>query len=110
MKEGGAEIVKMQGGREKFEIIKAVADAGVPVMSHVGMCPHFVHSYGGFKLQGRTAEDALTIIDNAKAIEEAGAIGMEVEAVRPRSARRSRRRSIFSPSPSAPAAPLPANC
>ena len=83
MKEGGAEIVKMQGGREKFEIIKAVADAGVPVMSHVGMCPHFVHSYGGFKLQGRTAEGALTIIDNAKAIEEAGAIGMEVEAVPP---------------------------
>ena len=83
MKEGGAEIVKMQGRREKFEIIKAVADAGVPVMSHVGMCPHFVHSYGGFKLQGRTAEGALTIIDNAKAIEEAGAIGMEVEAVPP---------------------------
>ena len=47
------------------------------------MCPHFVHSYGGFKLQGRTAEGALTIIDNAKAIEEAGAIGMEVEAVPP---------------------------
>lgn len=83
MKEGGAEIVKMQGGREKFEIIKAVADAGVPFMSHVGMCPHFVHSYGGFKLQGHTAEGALTIIDNAKAIEEAGAIGMEVEAVPP---------------------------
>ena len=54
--------------------------AGIDV---IGMCPHFVHSYGGFKLQGRTAEDALTIIDNAKAIEEAGAIGMEVEAVPP---------------------------
>ena len=83
MKEGDAEIVKMQGGREKFEIIKAIADSGVPVMSHVGMCPHFVNSYGGFKLQGRTAEDALKIVDNAKAIEEAGAIGMEVEAVPP---------------------------
>lgn len=83
MKEGGAEVVKMQGGREKFETIKAVADAGVPVMSHVGMCPHFVNSYGGFKLQGRTAHDALKIIDNARAIEEAGAIGMEVEAVPP---------------------------
>ena len=83
MKEGGAEVVKLQGGREKFETIKAVADAGVPVMSHVGMCPHFVNSYGGFKLQGRTAEDALKIIDNARAIEEAGAIGMEVEAVPP---------------------------
>ena len=83
MKEGGAEIVKMQGGREKFEIIKAIADAGVPVMSHVGMCPHFVNSYGGFKLQGRTADEALKIVDNARAIEEAGAIGMEVEAVPP---------------------------
>ena len=83
MKEGGAEVVKLQGGREKFEIIEAVADAGVPVMSHVGMCPHFVNSYGGFKLQGKTAEDALKIIDNARAIEEAGAIGMEVEAVPP---------------------------
>ena len=83
MKEGGAEAVKLQGGREKFDIIKAVADAGVPVMSHVGMCPHFVNSYGGFKLQGRTAEDAIRIIDDAKAIEEVGAVGMEIEAVPP---------------------------
>ena len=64
-----------------FDIIKAVADACVPVMSHVGLCPHFVHRYGGFKMQGRTAEDALKIVDNAKAIEEAGAIGMEIEAI-----------------------------
>ena len=54
MKEGGADVVKMQGGREKAPIIKAIADAGVPVMSHVGMCPHFMHLYGGFKLQGKT--------------------------------------------------------
>lgn len=83
MKEGGAEAVKLQGGREKFDIIKAVADSGVPVMSHVGMCPHFVNSYGGFRFQGRTAEDALAIIDNARAIEEAGAVGLEIEAVPP---------------------------
>ena len=81
MKEAGAEAVKMQGGREKFYIIKAIADTGVPVMSHVGMCPHFVNSYGGFKLQGRTAEDALEIVDNARAIEQAGAVGLEIEAV-----------------------------
>ena len=81
MKEGAVDCVKMQGGRDKFEIIKAIADAGVPVMSHVGMCPHFVHQYGGFKLQGKTAEEALKIIDDARAIEEAGAIGFEVEAV-----------------------------
>jgi len=81
MKESGAEAVKLQGGREMFDIIKAVADAGVPVMSHVGLLPHYVHRYGGFKMQGRTAEDALKIIDNARAIEEAGAIGVEIEAV-----------------------------
>lgn len=81
MKESGADALKLQGGREIFDIIKAVADAGVPVMSHVGLVPHHVHRFGGFKMQGRTAEDALAIIDNAKAIEEAGAIGLEIEAV-----------------------------
>ena len=81
MKESGVDAVKLQGGREMFDIIKAVADAGVPVMSHVGLLPHYVHRYGGFKMQGRTAEDALRIVDNAKAIEEAGAIGLEIEAV-----------------------------
>ena len=81
MKESGCDAVKLQGGREKFDIIKAVADAGVPVMSHVGLLPHYVHQYGGFKTQGRTADAALKIIDNAKAIEEAGAIGLEIEAM-----------------------------
>lgn len=81
MKEGGVDCVKIQGGRDKFHLIKAIADAGVPVMSHVGMCPHFVHQYGGFKLQGKTADDALKIIDDGVAIQEAGGIGFEIEAV-----------------------------
>ena len=81
MKESGVDALKLQGGREIFDVIKAVANAGVPVMSHVGLIPHHVHKHGGFKIQGRTAEAALTIIDNAKAIEEAGAIGVEIEAV-----------------------------
>ena len=81
MKEGAVDCVKMQGGRDKFPIIKAIADAGVPVMSHVGMCPHFVHQYGGFRLQGKTADDALKIIDDGVAIQEAGGIGFEIEAV-----------------------------
>jgi hypothetical protein len=50
-------------------------------MSHVGMCPHFMHLYGGFKLQGKTADEALRIIEDGKAIEEAGACGFEIEAV-----------------------------
>ena len=81
IKEGGVEAVKLQGGREIAHIIEAVASAGVPVMSHVGLLPHRVHQLGGFKMQGRTAEAALKIIDNAKAIEEAGAIGLEIEAM-----------------------------
>ncbi len=81
MKEAGADAIKLQGGREMFDIIKAVAEAGVPVMSHVGLLPHRVHLLGGFKMQGRTCEDALRIIDNARAIEDAGAIGLEIEAM-----------------------------
>ena len=81
MKEGGADAVKLQGGREIFDVIKAVADAGIPVMSHVGLLPHKVHFAGGFKLQGKTCKEALKIIDNAKAIEEAGAVGLEIEAI-----------------------------
>jgi 3-methyl-2-oxobutanoate hydroxymethyltransferase len=71
----------MQGGKDKSQIIRAIADAGVPVMSHVGMCPHFVHQYGGFKLQGRTAAEAMKIVEDGIAIEEAGAVGFEIEAV-----------------------------
>jgi 3-methyl-2-oxobutanoate hydroxymethyltransferase len=67
-------------GREKA-IIKAIADAGVPVMSHVGMCPHFMHLYGGFKLQGRSAEEAMRSIEDGLAIEAAGACGFESEVV-----------------------------
>src|SRR5260221_668670 len=81
MKEGGADVVKMQGGREKAHIIRAIADAGVPVMSHVGMCPHFVHQYGGFKLQGRSAAEALRIVEDGIAIEQAGAVRVEIEGV-----------------------------
>jgi len=81
MKEGGADVVKMQGGKEKAPVIRAIADAGVPVMSHVGMCPHFVHQYGGFKLQGRSAAEAMRIVEDGIAIEEAGAVGFEIEAV-----------------------------
>jgi 3-methyl-2-oxobutanoate hydroxymethyltransferase len=81
MKEGGADVVKMQGGKDKAHIIRAIADAGVPVMSHVGMCPHFVHTYGGFKLQGKTAAEAMRIVEDGVAIEAAGAVGFEIEAV-----------------------------
>jgi 3-methyl-2-oxobutanoate hydroxymethyltransferase len=81
MKESGADALKLQLGREGVDIICAVADAGIPIMSHVGLLPHKVHLLGGFKMQGRTAEAALEIVENAKAIEAAGAIGLEIEAM-----------------------------
>lgn len=81
MKESGADALKLQLGREGADIIRAVADAGVPVMSHVGLLPHKVHQMGGFKMQGRTAEAAVEIVENARAIEAAGAIGLEIEAM-----------------------------
>ena len=81
MKESGADALKLQLGKEGTSIIKAVADAGVPIMSHVGLLPHKIHLLGGFKMQGRTTDAALEIIDNAQAIENAGAIGLEIEAM-----------------------------
>ncbi|MCY4292758.1 MAG: 3-methyl-2-oxobutanoate hydroxymethyltransferase [Roseovarius sp.] len=81
MKESGADALKLQLGREGVDIIRAVANAGVPIMSHVGLLPHKVHLLGGFKMQGRTAETAMDIVETAKAIEAAGAIGLEIEAM-----------------------------
>ena len=81
MKESGVDALKLQLGKEGSNIIKAVTDAGVPIMSHVGLLPHKVHLLGGFKMQGRTAEAAIEIIENAQAIEDAGAIGLEIEAM-----------------------------
>ena len=81
MKERGVDALKLQLGSEGANIIKAVADAGVPIMSHVGLLPHKVHLLGGFKMQGRTADAAIEIIENAEAIEDAGAIGLEIEAM-----------------------------
>ena len=81
MKESGVDALKLQLGKEGTHIIKAIADAGVPIMSHVGLLPHKVHLMGGFKIQGKTAEEALNIIESAKAIEAAGAVGLEIEAI-----------------------------
>ena len=81
MKESGADALKLQLGKEGINIIKAVVDAGVPIMSHVGLLPHKVHLLGGFKMQGKTANAAIELIEDAKAIEDAGAIGLEIEAM-----------------------------
>lgn len=83
MQQVGADAVKIQGGKAVTHIIKALASASIPCFSHVGLAPHSFAILGGFKVQGRTAEDAVRIYQDALAIQEAGAIGIEIEAVPP---------------------------
>jgi len=81
LKEGRAEAVKLEGGVEVAELIRRLVAAGIPVMGHVGMTPQSVHEFGGFKLQGRTAEQRAQIIADARAVAEAGAYALVVETV-----------------------------
>src|SRR3954468_13789921 len=81
MKEGGAEAVKLEGGVEVAELVRRLVAAGIPVMGHVGLTPQSVHAFGGFKLQGRTAEQRARIIEDARVVAEAGAYAIVVETV-----------------------------
>jgi 3-methyl-2-oxobutanoate hydroxymethyltransferase len=81
MKEGRAEGVKLEGGVESAELVRRLVSAGIPVMGHVGLTPQSVHQLGGFKLQGRTDAQRASILADARAIADAGAYAIVVEAV-----------------------------
>lgn len=81
MKEGGAEAVKLEGGVEFAETISQIVRAQIPVMGHIGMTPQSLHLFGGFTVQGKSLEDAQKIIDDAKALEEAGVFAIVLECV-----------------------------
>ena len=81
MQEAACDAVKPQGGRSQAHILRALVDAGIPTASHIGLTPHTVANFGGFKVQGRTAEAALAILEDALAIEDAGCFMLEFEAV-----------------------------
>ena len=83
VKEGGIESVKLEGGHDFAEHVWRIVRAGVPVMGHVGLMPQSVHALGGFKVQGRGEEGASKVIADAKAIEEAGAYAIVLEAIPP---------------------------
>jgi 3-methyl-2-oxobutanoate hydroxymethyltransferase len=87
MQEAGCDAVKPQGGRSQAQILKALVDAGIPTASHIGLTPHTVAMFGGFKVQGRTAEAAMKILEDALAIQDAGCFMLEFEAVPARIAR-----------------------
>ncbi len=81
VKEGGAEAVKLEGGRHVVPTIEAVIGAGIPVMGHVGLTPQSVHEFGGYRVQGRTEPARERLLDDARALEAAGCFAIVVEAV-----------------------------
>ncbi|MBQ7521430.1 MAG: 3-methyl-2-oxobutanoate hydroxymethyltransferase [Clostridia bacterium] len=81
MKEARANAVKLEGGAEICPQIKAITDAGIPVMAHLGLTPQSINAFGGFKVQGKTLEKAQKLLDNARAVEKAGAFSLTLECV-----------------------------
>ena len=81
MQEAGSDAVKPQGGRSQAHILRAMVDAGIPTASHIGMTPHTVAMFGGFRIQGKTADGAMKILEDAFAIQDAGCFMLEFEAV-----------------------------
>jgi 3-methyl-2-oxobutanoate hydroxymethyltransferase len=81
MKEGGADAVKLEGGASVKETVRAIVRAGIPVMGHLGLTPQTISMLGGFKVQGKDAQAAQKIIDDALSLEDAGAFSVLLEAV-----------------------------
>lgn len=81
MKEGRANCVKLEGGKEMCPQIKAIVEASIPVCAHLGLTPQSINAFGGFKVQGKSLEAAKKLIDDAKAVEEAGACMVVLEGV-----------------------------
>jgi len=81
MKEGGCDVIKLEGGVDFAPTVKAIVKAGIPVQGHIGLTPQTAGALGGFVMQGKNAEAAKKIIDDAKALEDAGVFSMIIEAV-----------------------------
>ncbi len=81
LKEGGAEAVKIEGGRCMADTVEALTAARIPVMGHVGLTPQAVHRFGGYRVQGRNESSARAILDDAVAIEEAGCFSIVLEGI-----------------------------
>jgi 3-methyl-2-oxobutanoate hydroxymethyltransferase len=81
IKEGAAQVVKLEGGVPMQETIRAIVDIDIPVMAHIGLTPQSIHRMGGFKVQGRQEEQAKQLLADAKAVEAAGAFAVVLEAV-----------------------------
>ncbi len=81
MQQGRAQAVKLEGGREVTEQIRMMVRSGIPVMAHIGLTPQSVYQLGGYRVQGKEAEAAFKLLDDAHAVQEAGAFAMVLECV-----------------------------
>jgi 3-methyl-2-oxobutanoate hydroxymethyltransferase len=81
LKDAGMDGVKLEGGRVFAPVVEAIVRAGIPVQGHIGLMPQSLHRQGGFKVQGRTAEGALGLLDDALALQEAGCFSVVLEGV-----------------------------
>jgi 3-methyl-2-oxobutanoate hydroxymethyltransferase len=81
LKEAGAEAVKLEGGVTMLETIRAIVNAGIPAMGHVGLTPQSVHQFGGYKVQGRDANRREMVLRDALAVEEGGAFAVVLEGI-----------------------------
>lgn len=79
--EGGMGAVKLEGGRERADTIRAIVNAGIPVMGHIGLTPQSVHKLGGFRTQGKTSEGAFRLMEDARTLEEAGCFAIVLESI-----------------------------
>lgn len=77
----GAEAVKIEGGRQFVPLIEKLTQSGIPVMGHIGLTPQWIHSFGGHRIQGRTAKDALVLLEDAILLEKAGAFSIVLEGI-----------------------------
>ncbi|MEM9711610.1 MAG: 3-methyl-2-oxobutanoate hydroxymethyltransferase [Actinomycetota bacterium] len=77
----GAKSVKLEGGRKRLPMIDAIVDAEIPVMGHLGLTPQSVNAMGGFRVQGKTADAAMALVDDAKALDAAGCFAIVLEGV-----------------------------
>jgi 3-methyl-2-oxobutanoate hydroxymethyltransferase len=81
VREGGAQAVKLEGGRSRAHLVAELVRADIPVLGHVGLLPQSYHTSGGYKVQGRTADAARRLLDDAQALEDAGAFAVVLEGV-----------------------------
>lgn len=81
IQEGGAQAVKLEGGVERVEAVKAILDAQIPVMGHIGLTPQSVNQFGGFKVQGKDLETARKLLRDAQALDKAGVFSIVLECV-----------------------------